>query len=116
VRDSEAEHARRRQRRSRSQSPAQKPTAPPAQELPPPPAVQPPTDEMVEVQEGSKSGKDAVSGGDGEVKADLIAVEGQGGDGAEHSRLKAAKKAAKKEKKVCEASAVSHIQPVVCQT
>ena len=71
--------------------------------------MQPPTDEMVEVQEGSKGGKDAVSGGDGEVKADLIAVEGQGGDGAEHSRLKAAKKAAKKEKMVCETSNLSYI-------
>lgn len=90
-RDSEAEEQRqRRQRRSRSHSPAQQLPAPPPRELPPPPARE---EKDAQLAAGSRNGAVAVE----MVEA---VKEEQGVDDAERSQLKAAKKAAKKEKKV----------------
>ena len=104
-RDMDAEQPRRRQRRSRSQSPAEKLPAPPSRDLPPPPIRQSDAanDGALDKQvagEG-KDAEQAVSGHNGAVAEPVeVAKEGEGLDDAQRAQLKAAKKAAKKEKKV----------------
>lgn len=96
------EQRRRRQRRSRSQSPSQLP-GPPSRELPPPPVRPSEAGSGAHGKREEESDAErAVSGRNGTVAAEMVeaVTDGQGVDDAERAQLKAAKKAAKKEKKV----------------